>query len=150
MRMQVILDSSFARPGSAPIWGGKKGEFRDWTIEDRENLKPGVHLWCKHKHKRKTFSPSAIEHFIICWLHILVRHISISRQRTLMFIFISRQFPLAHIKLLLCLYLCMRRYWGPIQLLSTVTTKTNQSVTILIWNFTQIRFLTVFLHFSPF
>ena len=31
MRMQVILDSSFARPGSAPIWGAKKGEFRDWT-----------------------------------------------------------------------------------------------------------------------
>ena len=31
MRMQVILDSSFARPGSAPIWGGKKGEFRDST-----------------------------------------------------------------------------------------------------------------------
>ena len=31
MRMQVILDSSFARPGSAPIGGGKKGEFRDWT-----------------------------------------------------------------------------------------------------------------------
>ena len=29
--MQVILDSSFARPGSAPIWGGKEGEFRDWT-----------------------------------------------------------------------------------------------------------------------
>ena len=21
----------FDRPGSAPIWGGKKGEFRDWT-----------------------------------------------------------------------------------------------------------------------
>ena len=32
MRTQVILDSSFARPGSAPIWGGKKGEFRDWTM----------------------------------------------------------------------------------------------------------------------
>ena len=32
MRMQVILDSSFARPGSAPIWDGKKGEFRDWTM----------------------------------------------------------------------------------------------------------------------
>ena len=31
MRMQVILDSSFAHPGSAPIWGGKKVEFRDWT-----------------------------------------------------------------------------------------------------------------------
>ena len=29
--MQVILDSSFARAGSVPIWGGKKGEFRDWT-----------------------------------------------------------------------------------------------------------------------
>ena len=29
MRMQVILDSLFARPGSAPIGGGKKGEFRD-------------------------------------------------------------------------------------------------------------------------
>ena len=29
--MQVILDSSFARPGSAPIWSGEKGEFRDWT-----------------------------------------------------------------------------------------------------------------------
>ena len=29
--MQVILDSSFARPGSAPIWGVKKVEFRDWT-----------------------------------------------------------------------------------------------------------------------
>ena len=34
MRMQVILDSSFARLGSAPIWDGKKGEFRDWTILD--------------------------------------------------------------------------------------------------------------------
>ena len=31
MRIQVILDSLFARPGSAPIWGGKKGKFRDWT-----------------------------------------------------------------------------------------------------------------------
>jgi len=37
MRMQVILDSFFARPGSAPIWGGKKGEFRDWTTLWREN-----------------------------------------------------------------------------------------------------------------
>ena len=26
--MQVIMDSLFARPGSAPIWDGKKGEFR--------------------------------------------------------------------------------------------------------------------------
>ena len=39
MRMQVILDSSFARPGSAPIWGGKKGEFRDWTSVAYEVIK---------------------------------------------------------------------------------------------------------------
>ena len=32
MHMQVILDSLFARPGSALIRDGKKGEFRDWTI----------------------------------------------------------------------------------------------------------------------
>ena len=31
MRTQVILDSLFARPGSDPIGGGKKGEFRDLT-----------------------------------------------------------------------------------------------------------------------
>ena len=37
MRMQVILDSPFARPGSAPIGGGKKGECRDWT---RDRIKP--------------------------------------------------------------------------------------------------------------
>ena len=30
--MQVILDSLLARPGSAPIEGGKKGEFGDWTV----------------------------------------------------------------------------------------------------------------------
>ena len=38
MHMQVILDSSFARPGSAPIWGGKKGEFRDWTKRSHAEL----------------------------------------------------------------------------------------------------------------
>ena len=31
MRMQVILDSLFARRGSAPTGGVKKGEFRDWS-----------------------------------------------------------------------------------------------------------------------
>ena len=31
MRMQVILVSLFARLGSAPVGGGKKGKFRDWT-----------------------------------------------------------------------------------------------------------------------
>ena len=36
--MQVILDSSFARPGSAPIRGGKKGESRDWTSPDHPKM----------------------------------------------------------------------------------------------------------------
>ena len=42
MRMQVILDSRFARPGVAPMGGGKKGEFRDWTIKfcDTEKKEP--------------------------------------------------------------------------------------------------------------
>ena len=38
--MQVILDSSFAHPGSAPIWGGKKGEFRDWTSKAAALINP--------------------------------------------------------------------------------------------------------------
>ena len=29
--MQDILDSRLARPGSAPIEGGKIGQFRNWT-----------------------------------------------------------------------------------------------------------------------
>ena len=31
MCMQDILDSLFSCPGSVPIGGEKKGEFRDWT-----------------------------------------------------------------------------------------------------------------------
>ena len=48
MRMQVILDSLFARPGSAPKWGEKKGEFRDWTrlTDDRAST-------CYHEMVRK-------------------------------------------------------------------------------------------------
>ena len=47
MRMQVILDfpglllDSLFRPpgfGSAPVQGGKKGEFGDWTIKIQERL----------------------------------------------------------------------------------------------------------------
>ena len=37
--MQVTLDFCFARLGSAPIWGGKKGEFRDWTNESFPSFK---------------------------------------------------------------------------------------------------------------
>ena len=44
MRMQVILDSSSARTGSAPIWGGKKGEFRDWTNQLRRSTSPKIYL----------------------------------------------------------------------------------------------------------
>ena len=50
MRMQVILDSSFARPGSAPIWGGKKGEFRNWTTvfsESQKTLRDDPNNGCK-------------------------------------------------------------------------------------------------------
>ena len=39
MHMQVILDSLFARPGSAPIGGRKKGEFRDWTTQALDKRK---------------------------------------------------------------------------------------------------------------
>ena len=50
MRMQVILDSSFARLGSAFIWGGKKGELRDWTspteVTDRDQ-KGKIHQFCE-------------------------------------------------------------------------------------------------------
>ena len=37
MRMQVIPDLLFARPGSAPIWGGKRKEIRDWTTNKVKN-----------------------------------------------------------------------------------------------------------------
>ena len=48
--MQVILDSSldssFARPGSAPIWGGKKGEFRDWTTHNQDGVGDRETFYC--------------------------------------------------------------------------------------------------------
>ena len=52
MRMQVILDSSFARPGSAPIWGVRKGEFRDWTKLTLETYSYAF-LFQKHAFFRK-------------------------------------------------------------------------------------------------
>ena len=45
--MQFILDSFFvfARPGSAPVWGGKKGEFRDWTrVVDKGVTNPSTRV----------------------------------------------------------------------------------------------------------
>ena len=40
--MQVILDSSFARSRSAPIW--KKGEFRDWTSAHATHWSRACHI----------------------------------------------------------------------------------------------------------
>ena len=69
--MQVILDSSFSRPGSAPIWGGKKGEFRDWTI-DRSDCRPRTPKLIDKE--RKLYSRSALDSMfffplvaIFCW-----------------------------------------------------------------------------------
>ena len=42
MHIQVILDSLFARPDSAPIGGGKKGEFRDWAKKEVPCSKVGM------------------------------------------------------------------------------------------------------------
>ena len=43
--MQVILDSLFARPGTVPIGGGKKGEFRDWTITTQKTAAKETRLF---------------------------------------------------------------------------------------------------------
>ena len=45
MRMQVILDSPFARPDLAPIGGGKKGKFRDWTRQSCELKRGKIMFW---------------------------------------------------------------------------------------------------------
>ena len=49
--MQVILASLLARPGSAPIGGWKKGEFRDLTIPHRCKRSKEVH-WCYFRRKQ--------------------------------------------------------------------------------------------------
>ena len=54
--MQVILDSSFARPGSASIWGGKKGEFRDWTRLFAVSLYAG--MYSTSTQVNKSFQPA--------------------------------------------------------------------------------------------
>ena len=73
MRMQVILDSSFARPGSAPpIWGGKKGEFRDWTsLEVDSNAATLVALAYKDNHHNtsKIFRCSSQDPALITFKH---------------------------------------------------------------------------------
>ena len=72
--MQVILDSSFARPGSGPIWGGKKGEFRDWTSRSYEGTKLNLTDIYRELHpKSKSFTyaskslnlKSRIDYFLI-------------------------------------------------------------------------------------
>ena len=58
--MQVILDSSFARPGSAPIWGGKKGEFRDWTTRALISQKPIAYCIAKINKLKSGFHASVL------------------------------------------------------------------------------------------
>ena len=70
MRMQVILNSLFARPGSALIGGGKKGEFRDWTMinlaykmdRDRDRNRTFALFRLKDKGKRSTLHTSQVAH----------------------------------------------------------------------------------------
>ena len=57
MRMQVILDSSLARLGSALIWGGKKGEFRDWTKS----------WWAPTREKQLFTAAILLYRFLSCW-----------------------------------------------------------------------------------
>ena len=42
MRMQVILDSPFARPGSAPMWGAGRKESSGTGLATRMNFTSGV------------------------------------------------------------------------------------------------------------
>ena len=51
MRMQVILDSSFARPGSDPIWGGKKGETASSAIWALREIADQCAPFISYKHK---------------------------------------------------------------------------------------------------
>ena len=65
MRMQVILDSPFARPGSAPIWGGKKGEFRDWTTSLYENQPPSQGTLSTSRSRESTLGTRLYEN-VVC------------------------------------------------------------------------------------
>ena len=58
MRMQVILDSPFARPGTVPIRGGKKGEFRDRTSI---RMIAWPHLLLEHESEASQKGHSTIE-----------------------------------------------------------------------------------------
>ena len=64
MRMQVILDTLFARPGLASIGGGKKGEFRDWTrvVNDLQQKKTTNNTKTKKKKLSKYLSIGVMYH----------------------------------------------------------------------------------------
>ena len=55
------LDSLFARPGSSPIWGGKKGDFRDWTtfVLETSCARPSEKVFL-HSNKAKYMSDPAL------------------------------------------------------------------------------------------
>ena len=71
MRIQVILDSLFARSGSASIGGGKKGEFRDWTsYSSIHNLFAGSgENDIKNRYTMRTY---------VCYLEIIVGYVVLS------------------------------------------------------------------------
>ena len=79
MRMQVILDSSFARPGSAPIWGGKKGEFRDWT--NFSGVQFAVLFIGKHGRRDFVVSPTPNEREITASYRLLFHQACASSSR---------------------------------------------------------------------
>ena len=54
--MQVILDSSFVRPGSAPIWGGKKGELGTGLIVPKSNRLTEIRLVINKRVLKTSFS----------------------------------------------------------------------------------------------
>ena len=75
MRMQVILDSSFVRPGSAPIWGGKRGEFRDWTSNKVKMVSNKVYVFSETVSKNLI-----IERKLLCNLLCLYRLYKVERK----------------------------------------------------------------------
>ena len=75
MRMQVTLDSSFARPGLVPTRGGKKEEFRDWTKGGHDTFTCGIICW---KTRFCFFSLIGRETILMIWCLLISCHISIT------------------------------------------------------------------------
>ena len=80
----IHQDSLFASPGSAPIWGGKKGEFRDWTISGNIRKIGGVlcNALTREQWRLSWLSPNSFPESsqigpcerALLWLPIMLRH----------------------------------------------------------------------------